>query len=170
MKRPPIRSRRQKRGCVMGTQRSVAKYFNSTESNPCVIALGLNRSCWHCEQSLRCKPLAVVATVGQDDCRAGLVHLVCSDDCLQRFVCLPTSIFNGSSSLRSARPSSLYAPSRTCYSNDVTRIRWTRVRACSRIKPWILSSVESATAYPDPLRKVSYFDPERNKRLKFLTF
>ena len=33
----------------------------------------------------------------------------------------------------------------------------------------ILSSVESATAYPDPLRKVSYFDTERSKRLKFLT-
>jgi uncharacterized protein DUF4372/DDE family transposase len=33
----------------------------------------------------------------------------------------------------------------------------------------ILSSVESATAYPDPLRKVNYFDAERNKRLKFLT-
>jgi hypothetical protein len=33
----------------------------------------------------------------------------------------------------------------------------------------ILSSVESATAYPDPLRKVSYFDPARSKRLKFLT-
>ena len=33
----------------------------------------------------------------------------------------------------------------------------------------ILSSVESATAYPDPLRKVSYFDAERSKRLKFLT-
>jgi len=33
----------------------------------------------------------------------------------------------------------------------------------------ILSSVDSATAYPDPLRKVSYFDAERSKRLKFLT-
>jgi hypothetical protein len=33
----------------------------------------------------------------------------------------------------------------------------------------ILSSVESATAYPDPLRKVSYFDPKRSKRLNFLT-
>ena len=33
----------------------------------------------------------------------------------------------------------------------------------------ILSSVESATGYPDPLRKVSYFDAERSKRLKFLT-
>jgi transposase len=33
----------------------------------------------------------------------------------------------------------------------------------------ILSSLESATAYPDMLRKVSYFDAERSKRLKFLT-
>jgi transposase len=33
----------------------------------------------------------------------------------------------------------------------------------------ILSSFESATAYPDPLRKVSYYDAETNKRLKFLT-
>jgi hypothetical protein len=33
----------------------------------------------------------------------------------------------------------------------------------------ILSSLQSATAYPDTLRKVSYFDAERSKRLKFLT-
>jgi transposase len=33
----------------------------------------------------------------------------------------------------------------------------------------ILSSRATATAYPDTLRKVSYFDAERNKRLKFLT-
>jgi hypothetical protein len=33
----------------------------------------------------------------------------------------------------------------------------------------ILSTVASAMAYPEPLRKVSYFDAERNKRLKFLT-
>ena len=33
----------------------------------------------------------------------------------------------------------------------------------------ILSSLESATAYPDTLRKVSYFDAERSQRLKFLT-
>jgi hypothetical protein len=33
----------------------------------------------------------------------------------------------------------------------------------------ILSSFGSAVAYPDPLRKVSYFDAETNKRLKFLT-
>jgi hypothetical protein len=33
----------------------------------------------------------------------------------------------------------------------------------------ILSSLASAAAYPDTLRKVSYFDAERNKRLKFLT-
>src|SRR5450432_4559977 len=30
----------------------------------------------------------------------------------------------------------------------------------------ILSSFESASAYPDPLRKVSYYDAERSKRLK----
>jgi hypothetical protein len=33
----------------------------------------------------------------------------------------------------------------------------------------ILSSLQSATASPDTLRKVSYFDAERSKRLKFLT-
>jgi IS4 transposase len=33
----------------------------------------------------------------------------------------------------------------------------------------ILSSYESASAYPDPLRRVSYFDAETDKRLKFLT-
>jgi hypothetical protein len=33
----------------------------------------------------------------------------------------------------------------------------------------VLSSLASATAYPDTLRKVSYFDAERNKRLTFLT-
>jgi hypothetical protein len=33
----------------------------------------------------------------------------------------------------------------------------------------ILSSFESASVYPDPLRKVSYYDAETNKRLKFLT-
>jgi hypothetical protein len=33
----------------------------------------------------------------------------------------------------------------------------------------LLTSFESATAYPDALRRVSYFDVETNKRLKFLT-
>ncbi len=33
----------------------------------------------------------------------------------------------------------------------------------------LLASFESASAYPDPLRRVSYFDAETNKRLKFLT-
>jgi hypothetical protein len=33
----------------------------------------------------------------------------------------------------------------------------------------ILSSYESASAYPDPLRRVSYVDAETGKRLKFLT-
>ena len=33
----------------------------------------------------------------------------------------------------------------------------------------ILTAIESAKAYPDPLRRVSYFDSRTNKRLKFLT-
>jgi hypothetical protein len=33
----------------------------------------------------------------------------------------------------------------------------------------ILSSFQSASVYPDPLRRVSYFDAETGKRLKFLT-
>src|SRR5271156_5978316 len=33
----------------------------------------------------------------------------------------------------------------------------------------ILTSFESASVYPDALRRVSYFDSETNKRLKFLT-
>ena len=33
----------------------------------------------------------------------------------------------------------------------------------------VLTSFESASAYPDALRRVSYFDEDTNKRLKFLT-
>jgi len=33
----------------------------------------------------------------------------------------------------------------------------------------ILSAFESASVYPDPLRRVNYFDAATNKRLKFLT-
>jgi hypothetical protein len=33
----------------------------------------------------------------------------------------------------------------------------------------ILTSRASATAYPDPLRRVTYYDPETGKRMKFLT-
>jgi len=33
----------------------------------------------------------------------------------------------------------------------------------------ILSSFESASVYPDPLRRVSYLDVETKKRFKFLT-
>src|SRR2546428_220112 len=35
--------------------------------------------------------------------------------------------------------------------------------------PVILTAINSATAYPDPLRRVSYHDAETDKRLKFLT-
>ena len=33
----------------------------------------------------------------------------------------------------------------------------------------LLTAIESALAYPDPLRRISYFDAATNKRLKFLT-
>jgi hypothetical protein len=33
----------------------------------------------------------------------------------------------------------------------------------------ILTAIESAKTYPDPLRRISYFDAETNKQLKFLT-
>ncbi len=33
----------------------------------------------------------------------------------------------------------------------------------------ILTAIDSAKAYPDPLRRVTYWDAETNKRLKFLT-
>jgi hypothetical protein len=33
----------------------------------------------------------------------------------------------------------------------------------------ILTAIDSAKAYPDPLRRISYFDTETNQRLKFLT-
>jgi transposase len=33
----------------------------------------------------------------------------------------------------------------------------------------ILTTIDSATAYPDALRRISYFDAETNKHLKFLT-
>jgi transposase len=33
----------------------------------------------------------------------------------------------------------------------------------------VLTAIESAKAYPDALRRVSYFDPETNQRLRFLT-
>jgi len=33
----------------------------------------------------------------------------------------------------------------------------------------VLTSFQSASAYPDPLRRVSYFDVKTNKRLRFLT-
>lgn len=33
----------------------------------------------------------------------------------------------------------------------------------------ILTTIDSAKAYPDPLRRVSYYDAETDKRLKFLT-
>jgi len=50
------------------------------------------------------------------------------------------------------------------YSNPVDRS--TGVRSDQTV---ILAAPESAKAYPDPLRRVSYFDVKTNKRLRFLT-
>jgi len=50
------------------------------------------------------------------------------------------------------------------YSHPVDRS--TGVRSDQTV---ILSSFESASVYPDALRRVSYFDAETGKRLKFLT-
>jgi Domain of unknown function (DUF4372) len=79
------------------------------------------------------------------------------------------SIFRGSSSSHSVLRSLSCAPSRTCfiqrrYSHSVDKN--TGVRSDQTV---ILTSFESASAYPDALRRVSYFDAETNKRLKFLT-
>jgi hypothetical protein len=50
------------------------------------------------------------------------------------------------------------------YSHPVDKT--TGVRADQTV---ILTAIESAKAYPDPLRRVSYHDAETDKRLKFLT-
>jgi hypothetical protein len=50
------------------------------------------------------------------------------------------------------------------YSNPIDKN--TGVRSDQTV---LLTSFESASAYPDPLRRVSFFDAETNKRLTFLT-
>ena len=50
------------------------------------------------------------------------------------------------------------------YSHPVDR--GTGVRSDQTV---ILSAIESAKGYPDPLRRIVYFDAENNRRLKFLT-
>lgn len=50
------------------------------------------------------------------------------------------------------------------YSHPVDRS--TGVRSDQTV---ILAALDSAKAYPDPLRRVSYFDAKTNKRLRFLT-
>src|ERR1035438_1049181 len=48
------------------------------------------------------------------------------------------------------------------YSNPIDKS--TGVRSDQTV---LLTSFESASAYPDPLRRVSFFDAETNKRLTF---
>jgi len=64
-------------------------------------------------------------------------------------------------------PFSWCARRRTFCSVGATRIRWTTgVRSDQTV---ILTAIDSATAYADALRRVSYHDAETDKRLKFLT-
>ena len=72
-----------------------------------------------------------------------------------------------SSCSRSVRPSSWCEPKRTFCCSVATPTRW--ISTGLRSDHTVLTSFNSAQAYPDPLRRVSYFDAESNKRLKFLT-
>ncbi len=56
----------------------------TTESNPCLIALTPNRSCWNCEQPLPSVPLAVVSTGTKDDSANDLLFLICSRHCARK--------------------------------------------------------------------------------------
>ena len=79
------------------------------------------------------------------------------------------SIFGASSCSRSVRPSSWCEPKRTFCCSVATPARWIGAQALRSDHTVILTSFNFAQAYPDPLRRVSYFDAETNKRLKFLT-
>jgi hypothetical protein len=48
-------------------------------------------------------------------------------------------------------------------------MRWNKNTGVRSDHIVILSSFVSASVYPDPLRNVSYYDAETNRRLKFLT-
>ena len=63
-----------------------------------------------------------------------------------------------------ARRSSSCEPRRTSCSNGASRRQIHGLALQTDT-----GSIESAQAYPDPLRRVSYFDARTNKRLKFLT-
>jgi hypothetical protein len=77
-----------------------------------------------------------------------------------------TSILNAYSCSLSTRHSSSYAPKRMSCCSAATPIPWTRpgVRSDHTV---ILTAIDSAKAYPDSLRRVSYLDIEIKKRLKF---
>ena len=69
----------------------------------------------------------------------------------------------------SARRSSSCEPRRTSCANGATRIPVDKSTGVRSDQTVLLTAIESALAYPDPLRRISYFDAATNKRLKFLT-
>ncbi len=67
---------------------------------------------------------------------------------------------------------SLYALDSTTIDLCLSLFPWAKFRqrkAAVKDQTVILTSFESASAYPDALRRVSYLDKETQKRLKFLT-
>src|SRR5258708_5428898 len=69
----------------------------------------------------------------------------------------------------SVQPFSWCAPRRTFCSIGVTRIPLDKATGVRSDHTVILTAINSAMVYPDPLRRVSYLDVETRKRFKFLT-
>ena len=61
------------------------------------------------------------------------------------------------------------AAERTSCSRDVTLPALIGALVCARDQTVILTAIESVQVYPDALRRVTYFDLENERRLKFLT-
>src|SRR4029450_7614662 len=80
-----------------------------------------------------------------------------------------TLISNVSTSSPYVQPSSSCAQKRTFCWSGATHIRWIRDPAFRSDQTVILTAIESAKVYPDALRRVSFYDVETDKRLKFLT-
>src|SRR5271157_3965037 len=72
-------------------------------------------------------------------------------------------------SSRSAQRSSSYAPSPTFCFSAATRTPVDKTTGVRSDHTVILTAIDSAKAYPDALRRVSYLDVETRKRFKFLT-
>src|ERR1039457_3893395 len=125
----------------------------------------------------RCTPCWICVAITQR--LLGLQTAKCTTStCSTRFCQRPerstswiaaTWISSASTSSRSARPSSSCVPNPTSCSSAATRIRWTRPPEVRSDHTVILTAIDSAKAYPEQLRRISYLDGETRKRFKFLT-